>query len=69
MTYRRHLLAENDGLLSIDPNPNHVAVVVVIVVAGGADSHPQKPDVGQKRPDTKQPTGSLKNSRKRGWGR
>lgn len=53
-----NLLAEYNGLFSINPNPSNAAIFFVVVIACGADPHPQEPTVAQNRAETQPPTGT-----------
>ena len=46
-----NLLAEDECLLSIDPDTHQAAVLLVVVVAGGSYPGAHEPAVGQEGPD------------------
>ncbi len=51
-----NLLAKYKGLFSVDPDPSNAAIFFVVVVACGADPHPQEPAVAQNWAETQPPT-------------
>lgn len=48
----KHLPAQNDGLLTINPNADDAAVLLVVVVACGSYSGPDESVVGEKRTES-----------------